>query len=102
MFDIQLVFPVLGILGLLLAVLIYRTILSHPAGTDEMKSIASEIELGAMAFLKSEYSKLSIFVLAATVLLFFSFGWQTSVSFIFRGFMLRVSRFYRYESGHQK
>ena len=82
MFDIQLVFPVLGVLGLLLAILIYRTILSYPAGTDEMKSIASEIELGSMAFLKAEYSKLSIFVLVVTVLLFFSFGWQTSVSFI--------------------
>lgn len=93
MFDIQLVFPVLGVLGLLLAVLIYRTILSHPAGTEEMKSIASEIELGAMAFLKSEYSKLSIFVLVVTVLLFFSFGWQTSVSFIFGALCSGVAGF---------
>ena len=82
MFDIQIIFPLLGVLGLLLALLIYRTILSYPAGTDQMKSIASEIELGSMAFLKSEYSKLFIFVLIATILLFFSFGWQTSLSFV--------------------
>ena len=35
-----------------------------------------------MAFLKSEYSKLLIFVLAVAALLFFSFGWQTSSSFV--------------------
>ena len=82
MFDLQLLFPALGVLGLLLAVSIYRTILSHSAGTDQMKSIAHEIELGAMAFLRSEYSKLLIFVLVVAGLLFFSFGWQTGTSFI--------------------
>lgn len=82
MFDLRLLFPVLGVLGLVLAVSIYRTILSHSAGTDKMKSIAHEIELGAMTFLKSEYSKLLIFVLVVTGLLFFSFNWQTGTSFV--------------------
>ena len=82
MFELQLLFPVLGILGLVLAISIYRTILTHSAGTDQMKSIAHEIELGAMTFLKSEYSKLLIFVLVVAGLLFFSFGWQTGTSFV--------------------
>lgn len=82
MFELQLLFPVLGVLGLLLAISIYRTILTHSAGTDQMKNIAHEIELGAMAFLKSEYSKLLIFILVVAFLLFFSFGWQTGTSFI--------------------
>ena len=82
MFDLHLLFPLLGIFGLCLALSIYRMILSHPAGTDKMQSIAHEIELGAMTFLKAEYSKLFIFVLVVAGLLFFSFGWQTSTSFI--------------------
>ena len=82
MFDLQLLFPILGVFGLVLALSIYRTILSHPTGTDQMRSIAHEIELGAMAFLKAEYSKLLIFVLVVAGILFFSFGWQTSTSFI--------------------
>ncbi len=82
MIDLQILFPIIGVLGLLFAFNIYRVILSYPAGPERMKSIAHEIELGAMAFLKSEYSKLLIFVLLVAVLLFFSFGWQTGLSFI--------------------
>ncbi len=80
--DIYMLFPIVGVVGLILALSIYKTIVSHPAGTDQMKSIAGEIELGAMAFLKSEYSKLLIFVLVIACLLFFSFDWQTSASFV--------------------
>ncbi|MDE0119304.1 MAG: sodium-translocating pyrophosphatase [Bdellovibrionales bacterium] len=82
MFELQILFPIIGILGLIFALSLYRVILSYSSGTDKMKSIASEIELGAMAFLKSEYSKLSLFVLAVAIILFFSFGWQTGSSFI--------------------
>lgn len=81
-FQIQILFPIIGVLGLFLAILIYRTILSYSAGTDKMKSIAHEIEVGAMTFLKSEYSKLLIFVLVVALLLFFSFNWQASLSFV--------------------
>ena len=82
MIELKVIFPVVGILGLFMALYIYRTILQAPAGTDKMQDIAREIELGAMAFLKSEYSKLLIFVLAVAVILFFAFGWHTGVSFI--------------------
>ena len=82
MFELQILFPIIGILGLIFALSLYRVILSYSPGTEKMKSIAHEIELGAMTFLKSEYSKLSIFVLAVAVILFFSFGWQTGSSFI--------------------
>ena len=84
MIDLQfkLFFPIVGVLGLFLAIFTYRKILSHPAGTDKMKDIAQEIEMGAMTFLKSEYSKLLIFVLVVSALLFFSFSWQTSLSFV--------------------
>ncbi len=82
MFELQILFPIIGILGLIFALSLYRVILSHSPGTDKMKSIAHEIELGAMAFLKSEYSKLSLFVLAVAIILFFSFGWQTGSSFV--------------------
>ncbi len=80
--ELKILFPIVGILGLVFAFSIYRVILSHSAGTDKMKDIAREIELGAMAFLKSEYSKLLIFILLVAVLLLFSFGWQTGLSFM--------------------
>ena len=76
-----------------MALLIYRTVLSYPTGTDKMNGLAKEIEAGAMAFLKSEYSKLSIFVALVTVLLFVSFGWQTSFSFILGAFCSGLAGF---------
>ena len=81
--DLSLFVIIAGALGLLLALAIYKSLLSCPAGTEAVKNIALEIEKGAMTFLKSEYSKLSIFALASALLLWFSFGWQTSLSFIF-------------------
>ncbi len=91
--QLQLLFPITGVLGLSLAIIIYRTILSYSAGTEKMKSIAHEIEMGAMTFLKSEYSKLLIFVLAVAVLLLFSFNWQASLSFVFGALCSGVAGF---------
>ena len=93
MATLQIFFPLIGVLGLLLALYIYKRILSYSAGTDQMKGIAQEIELGAMAFLKSEYSKLLIFVLLVAVLLFFGFNWQTSLSFILGAFCSGLAGF---------
>ena len=80
--DVYVICSIIGAIGLILALSIYKTIVSYPAGTDQMKNIAREIELGAMAFLKAEYSKLLIFILVVAVLLLFSFDWATSTSFI--------------------
>ena len=92
-FDIYILFPLVGVAGLIMALLTYRTVLSHSSGTDKMNHLAKEIEMGAMAFLKSEYSKLSIFVALVTVLLFFSFGWQTSFSFVLGAFCSGLAGF---------
>ena len=93
MLDIQLFFPVVGVLGLLWALTIYRGILRHSAGTDKMQGIAQEIELGAMAFLRSEYSKLSIFIAGVALLLGVCFSWQTGVSFVFGALCSAVAGF---------
>ena len=79
----NLVIPLMSGMVLVLALIIYRMILSYSAGTDRMKEIAHEIELGAMTFLKAEYSKLLFFVLAVFVMLCFSFGLTVGVCFVF-------------------
>ncbi len=83
LFDISIITPVAGVIGLVLALSMYRLILVQPAGTDKMQAIAREIETGAMTFLKSEYSKLLIFVIVCVAALFFTIGWQTAIAFIF-------------------
>lgn len=81
--EVGLLAPGLGILGLLCALGIYSMVSKLPAGTDKMIEISEEIHLGAMTFLKAEYSKLSIFVFVVAVLLGWQLGWQSAVSFIF-------------------
>jgi len=58
-----------GIVGILFA--IYRTwfIFKQDEGNDKMKKIAGAISDGAMAFLKREYTVLSIFVLVVAIFL---------------------------------
>ncbi len=61
--------PYLGIVGLLVAYRIYVSIERQPSGTDLMRDIADQIRVGAMAFLRREYSVLVFFVLVVAALL---------------------------------
>lgn len=74
--------PALGIIGLVVAFLIYRSVASRPDGTDRMQEIAGYIHEGAMAFLKREYQILSIFVAVVFLLLVWAVAWQTGVAFL--------------------
>lgn len=74
--------PALGILGLVVAFLIYRSVASRPDGTERMQEISGYIYEGAMAFLKREYQILSIFVVVVCVLLMWAVAWQTGVAFL--------------------
>mgnify|MGYP000506832177 CR=1 FL=1 len=71
-----------GALGMLAALLVYANILKTPSGDGRVKEIADEIHLGAMVFMSAEYKRLAVFCLVCIVALFFSLGWQTSVSFL--------------------
>ncbi len=74
--------PVLGIIGLVVAFMIYRSVASRPDGDNKMREIADAIHEGAMAFLKREYQILSIFVVAVFLLLVWAVAWQTGVAFL--------------------
>lgn len=73
---------VLGFLGLIVALAIYLSIKRQPAGNEKMKGIASQIQIGAMAFLKREYYVLLFFVLIVFLLLGSFLSWQTATAFI--------------------
>ena len=74
--------PYLGVAGLLVALLIYRSILKGDAGTAAMTDIADAIHDGAMAFLKREYSILLIFIAVVFVLLYIGIGGSTALAFL--------------------
>jgi K(+)-stimulated pyrophosphate-energized sodium pump len=74
--------PATGAVGLLIALAIYYSIKRQPEGTDVMRDIANQIHVGAMAFLKSEYKVLAIFVVVVFVLLFAFIGTYTAIAFL--------------------
>ena len=72
----------MSLAGLAVAGLLYFNIKKQPVGSEKMQKISDDIHRGAMAFLKSEYSKLGVFALAVAVLLWFGFSWKTSGAFL--------------------
>jgi len=74
--------PWLAILGLVVAYLIYGYVKRQPNGNETMQKLEKMINAGAMAFLKKEYSVLSIFVVVVAILLWLVVDWQTAVCFV--------------------
>lgn len=72
----------LGVLGLLVAFGLYLFIKKQPEGNETMREIAALIRTGAMAFLKKQYSTLSIFVAIVFILLVWKIGYQTALAFV--------------------
>jgi K(+)-stimulated pyrophosphate-energized sodium pump len=60
----------LGLFGLVVAAFIYVYLKRQPVGTDLMADLAAQIQEGANAFLKREYSVLIPFIILVAVLLF--------------------------------
>lgn len=77
--------PIIGILGLIAAYYILRSVKKEPAGNEKMRDIAKSIHEGAMAFLFREYRVLAVFVGVVMVLMLLSpdLGVWTMLSFLF-------------------
>ncbi len=71
-----------GLVALLFALFLAKSINKESAGNDRMKEIAGYIQNGAMAFLNREYKYLSIFVVVIAVAIALFLNWQTAVCFV--------------------
>jgi K(+)-stimulated pyrophosphate-energized sodium pump len=77
----------LGVAGLAMAVYVYTLVLRYPAGDGKAAEIAIEIQKGAMAFLRREYSILAAFVIVVAAILFYAFETShTGIAFLFGAF----------------
>jgi len=82
MSSIALIPVVLGVVGLLAAFIVYRSVLSYSPGSGKVVEIGEKIHRGAMVFMRREYSYLAIFVIVVGALIFISdLGWKTAVAF---------------------
>ena len=72
--------PLFGMAGLLAALFIYLIVLKYDGGIDKVKKIADQIHLGAMVFMRREYSYLFIFVSVLIILSYFALGLNTAIA----------------------
>ena len=71
-----------GLLGLLVAWVIYVYLKRQSPVNETMRDLGHQIRSGAMAFLKREYSVLVPFVIVVAGLLAPAVGWRTAVAYI--------------------
>ena len=65
--DILLLPPLLGVFGMIAAFAIYRLVMRYPDGVADVKKIGDQIHTGALAFMKTEYKYLLVFVAVLVV-----------------------------------
>ena len=72
-----------GVIGLVLAFIIYKYVMTFSPGDEVMVEIMRRIHSGAMVFLKREYKVIAIFVVIVFALLFFALeNRMSSVAFL--------------------
>jgi K(+)-stimulated pyrophosphate-energized sodium pump len=76
------ILPWVGVLGMVIAVITYFLMMRHDPGTELMQKISAKVHLGAMTFLKREYSILAIFVVVVFVALAFMLSVQTALAYV--------------------
>jgi len=72
-----------GIVAILFAAYLARSVLKEGKGTARMQQIAEAIREGAMAFLNREYKTVAIFALVIAIVLALAINWQSGVGFAF-------------------
>ncbi len=72
--------PLLGFVGLLVALGLYIIVNRFPEGDENVKKIGDQIHLGAMTFMKTEYLYLTIFAVVVIVLVWISLGQDTAIA----------------------
>ena len=82
MFSLEMIPIYLGLIGLITAYFLYKFILSFPAGSGKIIEISEEIHLGAMTFIRKEYSVLFMFSLILVFGIYIGLGPQSTLAFI--------------------
>ena len=74
--------PILGVIGLVFAFIMYLYIARQPDGNAKMKEIAAMIHDGAMTYLKTQYTILVAFIVIVFIALSVYIGVPTAVAYV--------------------
>ncbi|MDC0454082.1 sodium-translocating pyrophosphatase [Gammaproteobacteria bacterium] len=80
--NIALFPPLLGLIGMIAALVVYMLVMKYPDGEDKVKKIGDQIHSGALAFMKTEYKYLLVFIAVLVVLAQMFLGTETAIAVI--------------------
>lgn len=93
--DSLLLIPAIaGLVGLVLALVLYFRVKSQPTGNETMNRIAQYIREGAMAFLVREYKVLAVYAVVVSLALAFGLGWLSAACFLLGAFLSLLAGFF--------
>lgn len=82
-----------GVVGLVIAVILYFRVKAQPSGNETMNRIAGYIREGAMAFLVREYKVLAVYCVVVGALLMYALGTTAAIWFIIGAFLSLLAGF---------
>ena len=74
--------PLLGLIGMIAALVVYMLVMKYPDGEDKVKKIGDQIHSGALAFMKTEYKYLLVFIAVLVVLAQMFLGTETAIAVV--------------------
>jgi len=80
--QLQMWAPIFGVVGFVIAIVLYNMVKAQPVGNEKMREISDDIYAGAMAFLGREYRVLAIFIVVVFVLIAIAMNIQTALAFL--------------------
>ena len=80
--NIALYPPLLGLLGMIAAFIVYLLVMKYPDGEDKVKKIGDQIHAGALAFMKTEYKYLTVFIVFLVILSQMFLGTETAIAVV--------------------
>ena len=80
--NILLIPPLLGLIGMIAAYIVYTLVMKYPDGEDKVKKIGDQIHRGALAFMKTEYTYLLMFMSVLVVLVWLGLGMHSAIAVI--------------------
>ena len=80
--NIALFPPLLGLIGMIAALVVYMLVMKYPDGEDKVKKIGDQIHSGALAFMKTEYKYLLVFIAVLVVLAQMFLGTVTAIAVV--------------------
>lgn len=82
-----------GVIGLVMAVILYFRVKGLPSGNETMNRIANYVREGSMAFLVREYKVLAVYCALVFIALFFALGMKAAIWFVLGAFLSLLAGF---------